>query len=205
MNETTIPAAGFDDPVRDAQRIFRATLEALARPTLPQKVEPGVLPPAPLSPMAGAVVLALCDAQTPVWLDPALRFTGDVEAWVRFHTGAPIVDDTADALFCVASCPSALPPLHELPQGTDEEPHRSATVVIDAADSKPAGSFVVTGPGVNGTAQWDGAGLPAGRGTDFLAMWDTNTRRFPRGVDLIFAADGEIRGLPRTTKLTEAR
>ena len=29
------------------------------------------------------------------------RFTGDVEAWVRFHTGAPIVDDTADALFCV--------------------------------------------------------------------------------------------------------
>lgn len=188
---------GFADPVQDGQRVFRAVLAALSRPTLPQPFVPGTKPPAPLVAAVGAVILALCDEQTPIWLDPALRASDDVSAWVRFHTGARLVDAPEDALFAVASAPSTAPQLADLASGTDEEPHRSATVVIDAAGANGIGSFLATGPGVNGTVAWDGAGLPSG----FLAQWQQNNALFPRGVDVILADDRAIRALPRSTRL----
>lgn len=191
---------GFANPVRHSQQVFRAVLEALARPTTPQRVAVGILPPVPLRATAGAVILALCDEQTPVWLDPALRAAPEVGAWIAFHTGARIVDHVGDALFVVASSPSAAPRLAELAQGTDEEPHRSATLVIDACGARGMGAFAATGPGIQGVAEWDGAGLPNG----FLSHWRENHALFPRGVDVILAAETTVRGLPRTTALIGA-
>ncbi|WP_345750679.1 phosphonate C-P lyase system protein PhnH [Microbacterium rhizophilus] len=193
---------GFAQPVHDAQRVFRATLEALGRPTLAQPLPRVVEPPAPLGAAAGAVLLALCDDQTPIWLDRPLRASADVTAWLRFHTGARIVDAPADALFAVASSPSAAPRLADLAQGADEEPHRSATLVIDATGARGIGSFVASGPGVNGEIAWDGAGLPGG----FLAQWAQNHAGYPCGVDVILTtstkAGDTVRGLPRSTRLT---
>lgn len=83
---------GFTDPVQDGQRVFRTVLAALSRPTLPQPLFPGTKSPAPLAAGLGAVLLALCDEQTPIWLDGALRASDDVCAWLRFHTGARLVD-----------------------------------------------------------------------------------------------------------------
>lgn len=192
---------GFADPVQDAQHVFRAVLGAFARPTLPQPLEPGITERvAPLSPGVGAVLLALCDEQTPIWLDPALSASDDVCAWVRFHTGARLVDAPGDALFVVASSPAAVPCLDALASGTDEEPHRSATVVIDATGASGTGDFVATGPGVNGSVSWGGAGLPAG----FLVQWQENHAHFPRGVDLILVDDRSVRALPRSIRLQGA-
>ncbi|WP_309069321.1 phosphonate C-P lyase system protein PhnH [Microbacterium sp.] len=190
---------GFADPVHDAQRVFRAVLAAMARPTLAQPIL-GLAPlqtPAPLGRVAGAVVLALCDEQTPVWLDKRLGRGSDVCAWIRFHTGARLVERPEDALFAIASSPSAAPRLADLAQGTDEEPHLSATLLIDAVGAHPIGAFTATGPGVNGGETWDGAGLPGG----FLSQWEANRAGFPRGVDVILAGANEVRALPRTTKL----
>lgn len=207
---TAQPLPGFADPVHDAQRVFRAVLDAMARPTLAQPILGiGTLrTPAPLGTVTGAVVLALCDEQTPIWLDPALAASDDVRAWIRFHTGARLVDEPGDALFAIASSPSAAPHLADLAQGTDEEPHLSATLVVDAAGARPLGAFTAAGPGVKGTAEWDGAGLPAYPGEGgFLPQWHANRARFPRGVDLILAGDRDVRALPRSTRLTggEAR
>lgn len=188
---------GFGDPVQDAQRVFRATLAALSRPTLPQPLTPGVASPDPLGAGVAAVLLALGDDQTPIWLDPALRASHDASAWLRFHVGARLVESLDEALFAVASSPSAAPRLAELASGTDEEPHRSATLVIDAADTHGIGNFIATGPGVNGSVDWDGAGLPHG----FLAQWQENQARFPRGVDVILADEHSVRALPRSTRL----
>lgn len=193
---------GFAHPVRDSQKVFRAVLKALAGPTTPQPVDVDVQPPVPLGATAGAIILALCDEQTPLWLDPALRADGNVAAWIAFHTGARIVDHARDALFVVA-LPSNAPRLAELEQGTDEEPHRSATLILDAQEAPNAqGSSILTasGPGVRDTAAWDGAGLPGG----FLLQWQENRALFPRGVDVIITAAGTVRGLPRTTALTIA-
>lgn len=200
---TTVAAIrtpGFSQPVQDAQRVFRAVLEALSRPTLAQPVEVDLAPPAPLDPVAGAIVLALVDAQTPVWLDDALRRSDDVTAWIRFHTGAAVADDPSDAAFCVASTPSAAPALDEMRQGSDEEPHLSATLIIGAGPARPTGLFSVTGPGVNGEVDWDGAGLPS----TFLAQWKANNARFPRGVDVLIAGVRDVRGLPRTAVIEPA-
>lgn len=191
---------GFTDPVRDAQQVFRAALDALARPTTPQRVDAHIQPPDPLGVTAGAVILALCDEQTPVWLDMTLRAAPEVGAWIAFHTGARLVDRAGDALFVIASSPSAMPRLADLVQGTDEEPHRSATVVIDACGASGMGGLTATGPGIQGSADWDGAGLPSG----FLPQWQQNRALFPRGVDIILAAEATVRGLPRTTALIGA-
>lgn len=191
---------GFANPVHDAQQVFRAVLQALAHPTTPQPVEAEVRSPAPLGATAGAVILTLCDEQTAVWLDPALRAAPEVGAWIAFHTGARIVDRAEDALFVISSSPSATPRLADLAQGTDEEPHRSATLVIDASGVSGTGAYSATGPGIQGVAEWDGAGLPPG----FLREWQENHAVFPRGVDMILAAEHTLRGLPRTTALSSA-
>lgn len=196
----TLHTPGFAAPVRDAQRVFRAVLEATARPAQPQPVAPGVLPPAPLGAVAGAIVLALADEQAPVWLDETLAQADGVAWWIRFHTGAPLVDDPADAAFAVASRPSSAPRLDALNRGTDEEPHLSTTLVIDAAGARPGDALVASGPGIDGAVTWDGAGLP----DDFLAQWAENARLFPRGVDVLLAGEDAVVGLPRTTRLARA-
>lgn len=202
--KTSALTPGFAAPVHDAQRVFRAVLDAMARPIRPQPVEVSLTPPAPLSREAGAVVLALCDEQTPLWLDDALRQKnssqrGDVEAWIRFHTGARIVDSAADALFCVASGPSSVPSFDILNVGTDEEPHLSATVIIEVAQTGRTCDVVATGPGIDGSRAWDGTGVPL----RFLEARRRSTQTFPRGVDVLLAGGGAVRGLPRTTILTE--
>ncbi len=187
---------GFAHPVRDAQKVFRAVLKALAEPTTPQRVDVGLQPPAPLGSTTGAIILALCDDQTPIWLDPTLRASDDIVAWIAFHTGARIVDRAEEASFVVAE-PSTAPRLGVLEQGTDEEPHRSATLILDARDTTGSSVLTASGPGIRNTAEWDGAGLPPG----FLLQWQENRALFPRGVDVILTAGDTVRGLPRTTAL----
>lgn len=189
---------GFSHPVHDAQRVFRAVLDALARPTVPQFVNVDVEPPTPLGATVGAVILTLCDEQTPIWLDTDLRAAPEVGAWIVFHTGARIVDVPAEALFVIASSPETAPALSALTRGTDEEPHRSATLVIDARGCGGIDDLTATGPGIREASVWDGAGLPAG----FLPQWQENRALYPRGVDLLLAEETTVRGLPRTTVLT---
>ncbi|MDQ0644785.1 phosphonate C-P lyase system protein PhnH [Microbacterium murale] len=191
---------GFPHPVHDAQRVFRAVLDALARPTAPQLVDAVLAPPQPLGATVGAVILTLCDEQTPVWLDAALRDAPEVGAWIAFHTGARIVQTAAEALFVIASSPESAPALAELTRGTDEEPHASATLIIDTRGSTASGTLTATGPGIREAAEWDGAGLPVG----FLPQWQENRALYPRGVDVILADETTVRGLPRTTVLTGA-
>ena len=80
---------GFSEAPVEAARAFRAALEAMARPGRIETVA-GAAPPAPASSAAGALLLTLCDPETPLhlagrWDGPALR------DWVRFHCGAPLV------------------------------------------------------------------------------------------------------------------
>ncbi len=191
-----VPAPGFADPVRDAQRTFRAALDALARPTIPVDVDAGLEVPGALTPAAGALVLALCDDSTPVWLDAELRSDEDVVGWIAFHTGAPITDDPSAAAFAVVAGPATMPALDAFALGTDEAPHTSTTLIVGLRTDAHAVPFVADGPGFPEPTGWD---APVGEG--FAEEWARNAASFPRGVDVVFAGEAQLVGLPRTTRL----
>ncbi|MCB4824291.1 phosphonate C-P lyase system protein PhnH [Roseicella aerolata] len=189
MNAPLTP--GFAEPVLDAQRCFRAVLEAMARPGRVQALPALPEAPAPLAPAAAAVLLTLADADTPVWLDAGEA----AAAWLRFHAGCPIAASAAEATFALAG--GVPPALRDLSQGTEEEPHRSATLLVQVAALAEGGGWRLTGPGIEREHRLLAAGLPAG----FEAEWAANHARFPRGVDVILCAGDRLAALPRTTRL----
>jgi len=229
MTAPALPAPGFADPTRDAQRAFRAVLDALAHPTRSYPVAGPAEPPAALGRALAAVALTLLDEDCDIWLGGALGRDAEVAAWLAFHTGARRVADPSEADFLVTA-PDALPPLASLKLGTDEAPHLSATVVLDvrgngATDLHPtefnteSNTRFDTEPNSRFTTRFDTrfttrftAEGPGIDGTATLAAswavggfadaWRQNTDLFPRGVDLLLVDASNIVGLPRTTRLT---
>ncbi|MGA0563612.1 phosphonate C-P lyase system protein PhnH [Ancylobacter sp. VNQ12] len=186
-------SAGFADPVFDAQAVFRAAMWALARPGRVEPVNAGLMPPAPLSPEAAALVLALCDYETPIWLDAALAAAPDVAQFLRFHTGASIVDDPGAARFALIADPLAMTDFAAFAQGSPEFPDASTTLIVQVAGFGAAG-FTLEGPGIEGTVGFAATPLPE----DLAARMAANRALFPLGVDLLLAGAGGVAGLPRS-------
>ena len=188
---------GFAAPVLDAQATFRAVMDALAQPGTVQALDCAARPPAPLSPTAAAIALTLCDHDTPIWLDPALRAGEAVAAWLGFHCGAPLAHTPAEAHFAFAAEPAALIALDNFAQGSQDYPDRSTTLILQV-DSLDAGEpLTLEGPGIETAARIAPSPLPR----HFAEQWRQNNARFPRGVDLVLAAPGRIAGLTRTTRI----
>jgi alpha-D-ribose 1-methylphosphonate 5-triphosphate synthase subunit PhnH len=186
--------AGFADPVLDAQRAFRAVLDAMAHPGRVVTLAPAEAP-APLGVATAAVCLTLLDLDTPVWLDAAAA-TADVVAWLRFHSGAPVVGAPAAARFAVIVDAAAMPALEAFEPGTDERPDLSATVVVQVPALAAGRGVRLTGPGIETAARLEVGGAPA--------LWPglrANAARFPRGVDVILCAGARLAALPRTTRV----
>lgn len=191
-----IPGPGFADPTRDAQSVFRAVLDALAHPTRHYPLSGLAHPPNGLGRGLGAVALTLLDEDCTTWLGGRLGADSDVAAWLRFHTGTRIVADPADAQFVLAD-PRCMPPLTRLQRGTDEAPHRSATVLLDVRGCTGTARFRAEGPGIDGTTDMAAPWADA----EFLPQWTANTATFPRGVDLVLVDECSVAALPRTTRL----
>ena len=188
---------GFANPVFDAQAIFRAVMDAMARPGTVQPVRLLAEPPQSLSPVAAAIALTLCDHDTPLWLDPALKQTQAVASWLGFHAGAPLADTPADAHFALVGDPATLIALENFAQGTQEYPDRSTTLILQVASLASGENLLLEGPGIERAALTAPSPLPR----HFVEQWKQNRARFPRGVDLILAAPEGIACLPRTTHI----
>lgn len=181
-------SGGFTDPATQSAHAFRRVMEAMARPGTLHHIS-GAAPPAPLSPAAGAVLLTLCDTETPVYL------AGDancdtVQAWLGFHTGAPLVGPS-HCQFAVGTW-SAIAPLSAYPIGTSEYPDRSTTLIVECpvlADT----SEILTGPGIRDKAALS---LPE------VAAFQSNHALFPMGLDFIFTCGDRLAALPRSTEVT---
>jgi len=196
---TTPLAAGFADPVHDSQGCFRSLMNAMARPGARQTLQTsGLTPPAPLTPAAAAIALTLFDYDTPVWLDKPLMTSDAVKAFLRFHTGAPIVSEPVEAAFALVSAPETMIPLASFNQGSPEYPDRSTTVILIGQTFGTGRTVLFEGPGIKTTALFSTGPVPP-------VFWDqviANNRQFPRGIDLVFAGASEAAALPRSTRIT---
>jgi alpha-D-ribose 1-methylphosphonate 5-triphosphate synthase subunit PhnH len=186
---------GFAAPVLDSQHAFRGCLDALAHPGRVIELGAALQAITGLHPASAALMLALLDQDTRLWLSPGLAH-GAAAASLRFHTGCPLVGLPQEADFALANDPAELPPLEAFGIGTDEYPERSATVVLQVAALVPAG-WRLTGPGIRGQTRLSAPPL----GEDFLLQWERNHARFPRGVDLFLTSEDRLCGLPRSTRL----
>lgn len=187
--------AGFADPVDDAQRSFRALLDALARPgsvrepVAPQE-HPAVLPPA-----MAALALTLADAATPVWLSPALSAAAD---YLRFHCGCPLGERPRAAALALATAAEAPAPA-DLGAADERYPETDTTLVL-AVDSVTDGPALrLEGPGIRDYERLCCRGLPAG----FVAAWQVNHARYPLGSDVFLVAGRRLVGLPRSLRIRE--
>lgn len=147
-------SAGFADPVGDSQSVFRTLVQAMARPGTIGRTPVRVEAPAPLGPGMAALVLALCDGATPVWLDARLG-TGPVAGFIRFHTGAPVVTDPAEAAFALVADPADLPAIDSFALGALHYPDRSTTLVLAAEALETAKGWRLNGPGIEGETLLD--------------------------------------------------
>jgi len=198
-------APGFADPVHDTQSVFRTLLDALSRPgkigtidnVLPASHSNARnnLPHARADLAAFAALLALCDYSTPVWLAQPDAVLGSA---LRFHTGAPLVDEPRDAAFAYVHDASTLPPLSSFAPGEPETPEQSVTLIIrvDALSSTAHGTPVVLrGPGIEHSHTIAPAGLPE-------RFWRERAELaplFPCGIDCYLVCGDTLIGLPRTT------
>lgn len=192
---------GFADPVFQSQAIFRELMDAMARPGRIRCVEPGVRPPAPLSPVAAAVACVLADADTPLWLDAALSEDEAVRSWLAFHTGAAITAIPSEAGFAIAGDPRRLPGLQGFSLGTQDYPDRSTTVILQVETLDGGDPIVLSGPGIPERATLAPAPMPH----RFHDQWAANGDLYPRGVDIVLAGAGSLACLPRTTRIAAGK
>jgi len=184
---------GFDSPVDDSGRAFRALLNAMAHPGTVFPVLGPKEHPALLSDAASAVLLTLCDYATPVWLGESLD-VAEVRSYLRFHTGAPLTDQPARAAFAVLD--KGFEPLgvERFSPGTPDYPDRATTVVVEVERFGEGDLARLSGPGIETETTLAVTGLP-------LSFWEdmqANNAEFPLGIDVILTVPGELCAIPRS-------
>ncbi|OYU89896.1 MAG: phosphonate C-P lyase system protein PhnH [Bradyrhizobiaceae bacterium PARB1] len=189
--------AGFADKVIAAQATFRTVMDAMARPGSVQLIRAVSGVPAPMMRGAAAIALTLFDQDTPVWLDAKLAANDEVAKWIKFHTSAPVIVDSAASSFAVIADPISLPEFDRFALGSLEYPDRSTTIVLQVASLSEGPAYELSGPGIDGVTTLRAAiGVP-----DLIDRLAENARRFPRGIDLLLVSGESIVALPRTTRL----
>jgi alpha-D-ribose 1-methylphosphonate 5-triphosphate synthase subunit PhnH len=203
MSNTPAPSL-FNDPAFASQAAFRALMDCLSRPgeikTIDGVGAPAPNSPAPMEPATAALMQSLADYESPVWLDPTFAAAPAIAEWIRFHTGAPIVDSPDKAAFALVVSPLALPPFMQFAQGSEEYPDRSTTVIVQVERFEGT-ALTLQGPGIKTTRAFAVAPLPA----DFGDRLRDNREMFPRGIDLVFVAGQQIAALPRSARLVGER
>lgn len=190
---------GFREPVFDAQKVFNAIMNAMARPSTIADLPELTTAPQPFSNNTAAIISALCDADTVLWLDEAAAQNEALKKWITFHTAAPQTQQKSEAMFAVLTGKNMPLELEDFAQGSQEYPDRSTTLIIQVAKLEEGGGMSLSGPGIKDTCALDVHGLPEG----FLDQWRQNNARFPCGVDVILVSETSLACLPRTTIVSQ--
>lgn len=188
---------GFADKVLSAQSTFRSVMDAMARPGSVQRIVPGAGTPDRMMRGTAAIALTLFDHDTPLWLDAGMAESSDVLKWLKFHTGAPVVQDSSVASFALIGDGALLPALERFALGTSEYPDRSTTVILQVESLEAGRLFELRGPGIDGVTMLQATITPH----DLFERLRINEPLFPRGIDVVLVADDASVTIPRTIRV----
>jgi alpha-D-ribose 1-methylphosphonate 5-triphosphate synthase subunit PhnH len=197
MTTTAELPAGFADKVLSAQATFRSVMDAMARPGTVRRVTAGVGTPPSLMRGTAAVALTLFDHDTPIWLDRGMAATPEIARWLKFHGGAPVIDDCSVCSFALAGHGNELPAFDRFSLGSDEYPDRSTTLILQVESLNQGRAYELCGPGIDGTAILRASIAP----DDLFERLAINATLFPRGLDVMLVHDDAVVAIPRTTRL----
>jgi alpha-D-ribose 1-methylphosphonate 5-triphosphate synthase subunit PhnH len=189
--------AGFADKVLSSQTTFRSVMDAMARPACVQKITAAAGMPAAMMRGTAAIALTLFDHDTPIWLDPVMSETSDIARWLKFHTSAPVIQDSSICHFALIGDPAALPGLDRFSFGSNEYPDRSTTLILQVESLTRGPAVALRGPGIEGVATLQATLAPS----DLFERLAINAALFPRGIDVVLVHDDAIVAIPRTTRL----
>jgi len=189
--------AGFADKVLSAQSTFRSVMDAMARPGSVQQVAAAAGTPGSMMLGTAAIALTLFDHDTPIWLDAKMSETSEVTKWLKFHSGAPVVEDSSIASFALIGDAAVLPDLSRFALGSNEYPDGSTTLIIQVESLTKGRSHELSGPGIDGTASLRALIEPK----DLFQRLSINDALFPRGIDVVLVSGAAIVAIPRTTRL----
>jgi len=190
----TLLESGFNK-VFDTQRIYRLTLDAMARPgkivVLPQ---PELYPPEGITPYTAGVAFTLLDSETSFALLPDSDLS---RQYICLNSGSR-AEELSRAQFVILDGRDDFPALTDLCRGDLLYPERGATliVMVDTISEQGEGlRLTLRGPGVDGVRTLALKGLcPA----NMHCVQELN-REFPLGVDLILTDQkGALAALPRS-------
>lgn len=190
--DTLLP--GFQTPSLDAQRAFRALLDAWARPGTIATIDGLDEAPQGFDLASASLALTLVDQDTPVWLSDSMAPAAD---WLRFHCGCPIADDPFKAVFAFARADDALD-LDRFNTGAALSPEEGATLVLQAEGLNGGAKMKLTGPGIRTEQPFQISGVPA-------RLWSKRAEiavDFPAGLDIILTSGARLISIPRTTRLS---
>lgn len=183
------------DIAYESQRVFRCLLQGMAEPGMIATVSTSIQCPVQLGQAQAAVALTLFDHETAVWLSPRLRVPA-VETFLRFHTGASLVDAPGAAAFALVDSTVNLPALDAFAIGTDESPEHGATLIVETALIASGSGKILRGPGIPTVRTLELWGVP----DTFWSARGEICALHPRGVDFIFTCGDSMAALPRTTQ-----
>jgi alpha-D-ribose 1-methylphosphonate 5-triphosphate synthase subunit PhnH len=190
---TGFALSGFENPTFDSNDVFRKVLNAMSRPGEIQDIETMCDTPNSLPPSCAAILLALADMETEVWLSPEMD-SPQTRDFLKFHTGCRIVENPEDSKFAIVNSKTSLEALKSLPIGTQEYPDRSATLIIAIDGMSPNAGLTLTGPGIKTRNIIELNTVSK----EFWGWFQSNCKKFPLGIDTIFASAHQIAALPRT-------
>lgn len=190
-------AVGFDK-VFDTQRIYRLTLDAMARPGKVNALPALRLnPPAGLSQAAAAVALTLLDSETGFCVLPSDQAVKD---YLMIHTGAAFYP-LHSAEFIVISGRESNPQLGEVCCGTLLAPEKGATLImmVDSLAGTAGGTKLrLSGPGIKESSLLNISGLDQ----ENLKIIAEMNQEYPLGIDVIYADNsGNVACVPRSSSL----
>ena len=219
----------FSDPVMQSQQVFRLILKAMSEPgslvsfdhhvSFDNSPQTGA---SNIAPASFITALTLLDQDTRVWLSNIMG-TPDFIDNLRFHCGCRLMESSLQADFVFMSI-DEWSSFEGFKSGSDENPHYSATLIIQAAkeftlsevasdiNGRTGGDFfeesaerfgensetlILSGPGVP-NKRW--VQVP-GLNTQHVRLLQKNHQLYPLGRDLLFTFGTSLMALPRSTKV----